>query len=224
MGKKIKLRAEDNHELDAYVSRPDREPIAGLVVLQEAFGVNQHIRSVVDGYAKDGFLAIAPALFDRIERGVELGYEGEDLQRGIALARQPNREDTIKDIAAALKYLREQTGKKAGVIGYCFGGTMAWLSATRLDPNAAVGYYGGYIASFASETPACPVMLHFGKLDQHIPKEDIDRVQAAHPEVSIHWYDAGHGFNCNDRVSYNAEAAKLARERSLEFLKKHLAE
>ena len=224
MDENVKLKADDGHELDAYISHPAGEPIAGLVVLQEAFGVNRHIRSVADGYAKDGFLAIAPALFDRIERGVELGYEGEDRQRGLALARQSNPADNVKDIAAALQYVREKTGRKVGVIGYCYGGTMAWLAATRLDPAAAVGYYGGHIAHFATETPLAPVMLHFGKLDQHIPKEDVDKVQAAHPEVSIFWYEAGHGFNCNDRASYNADAAKLARERSLEFLKKHLAE
>jgi len=223
MGEKVKLKADDSHELDAYVSLPAGKPIAGLVVLQEAFGVNRHIRSVADGYAKDGFLAIAPALFDRIERGVELGYEGEEMQQGIALARQSNPADTVKDIAAALQYVREKTGLKAGAIGYCYGGTMAWLAATRLDPSSAVGYYGGQIARFATETPLAPVMLHFGRLDQHIPKQDIDRVHAAHPEVSIFWYDAGHGFNCNDRASYTADAAKLARERSLEFLKKHLA-
>ncbi len=224
MDENVKLKADDGHELDAYISRPAGEPIAGLVVLQEAFGVNRHIRSVADGYAMDGFLAIAPALFDRIERGVELGYEAEDAQRGIALARQSNPVDNVKDIAAALQYVREKGGRKVGVIGYCYGGTMAWLAATRLAPAAAVGYYGGHIAHFATETPLAPVLLHFGKLDQHIPKEDVDRVQAMQPEVSIFWYEAGHGFNCNDRASYKADAAKLARERSLEFLKKHLAE
>ena len=224
MSENLKLKADDGHELDAYLARPAREPIAGLVVVQEAFGVNRHIRSVADGYAKDGFLAVAPALFDRIERGVELGYEGEDRQRGLALARQSNPADGMKDIAAALQYVRQQAGKKTGVIGYCLGGTMAWLAATRLDPDAAVGYYGGNIAQFVTERPSCPVMLHFGKLDQHIPKEDVDKLQAAHPEVSIFWYDAGHGFNCSDRASYSADAAKLARERSLEFLKKRLAE
>jgi carboxymethylenebutenolidase len=224
MGENVKLKADDSHELNAYVSHPAGEPIAGLVVLQEAFGVNKHIRSVADGYAKDGFLTMAPALFDRIERGVELGYEGEDRERGIALARQSNPADNVKDIAAALQYVREKTGMKAGVIGYCYGGTMAWLAAAWLDPAAAVGYYGGHIAHFATATPLAPVMLHFGNLDQHIPKEDVDKVQARHPEVSIFWYEAGHGFNCNDRASYNADAAKLARERSLEFLKKHLAE
>jgi carboxymethylenebutenolidase len=145
------------------------------VIIQEAFGVNRHIRSVADGYAKDGLLAVAPALFDRIERGVELGYDSADLQKGIALARQSNMADAVKDVAAALEYLRKQTARKRGIIGYCFGGTMAWLAATRLDPSAAVGYYGGHIAQFAQENPRCPVILHFGTLDKHIPKEDPSR-------------------------------------------------
>lgn len=222
MGEHIQLEAEDGHQFDAYVARPAIPPIAGLVVLQEAFGVNRHIRSVTDAYAADGFLAIAPALFDRKERGVELGYSGEDLQRGIGMARGMNHADTVKDVAAALEYVRRETGKKSGVIGYCFGGSMAWLAATRLNPDAAVGYYGGVIPQYAAENPRCTVMLHFGKQDAHIPKEAIDKVQAAHSEVQIFWYDAGHGFNTDDRASCNPHAAKLARERSLEFLRKHL--
>lgn len=222
MSETVRLKASDGHELDAYVSSPNETPLAGLVVIQEAFGVNRHIRSVADSYAKDGFLAVAPALFDRIERGVELGYEGADRQKWITLARQSNSTHAVMDVAAALEYLRKQAARRCGVIGYCFGGSMAWLAATRLDPDAAVGYYGGQIAHFARENPHCPVMLHFGTLDKHIPKEDIDRVQAAHPDVQIFWYEADHGFNCNDRASYNASAAKQARDRSLEFLKKHL--
>jgi carboxymethylenebutenolidase len=223
MSEHMKLKASDGHELDAYVAHPEGEPIAGLVVVQEIFGVNRHIRSATDGYAKDGFLAIAPALFDRYERGLELGYEGEDRQKAMTFIPKLNLEDALKDVAAALEYARRQTGKKCGVIGYCFGGTIAWLAAARLGVEAAVGYYGGHIAKFASEHPKAPVMLHFGKLDQHISKESIDPVQAANPDVPIFWYDnADHGFNCNDRASYNPEAAKLARERSLEFLKRHL--
>jgi len=140
----------------------------------------------------------------------------------IALARQSNPADAVTDVAAALGYLRNCTPKKCGVIGYCFGGTMAWLSATRLNPDAAVGYYGGHIANFAQENPRCPVMLHFGTLDKHIPKEDVERVHRAHPDVEIFWYEADHGFNCDDRASYNATAAKQAWDRSLEFLNKHL--
>jgi carboxymethylenebutenolidase len=222
MNEHVKLEASDGHQLDAYVAHPEKGPIAGLVVVQEIFGVNPHIRSVADGYAKEGFLAVAPALFDRYERGLELGYEGEDMQKARSLVSRLNLEDALKDTAAALEYARGQTGKKVGVIGYCFGGTIAWLAGARLGVNAAVGYYGGQIAKFADEHPKAPMMLHFGKLDQHISKESIDPVQAANPEVPVFWYDAGHGFNCNDRASYSAEAAKLAKERSLEFLKKHL--
>ncbi len=223
MGEHVTLRASDGHELDAYVARPSGAEIGGLVVVQEAFGVNSHIRSVADRYAEDGFLAVAPALYDRLERGVELGYSGEDMQRAIATARQGNPDDWVKDVAAALDYALGETGKKVGVIGYCLGGSVAWLAATRLDPAAAVGYYGGYIANFAGEKLKAPVMLHFGLEDQHIPKKEIDeKVAAAHPEVPIFWYQAGHGFDCNNRASHNPEAAKLARERSLEFLKKHI--
>jgi carboxymethylenebutenolidase len=221
MSKMVRLKASDRHELDAYLAEPSGAPIAGLVILQEAFGVNRHIRSLADGYAKDGFLAVAPALFDRFERGVELGYGGTDLQKGIAFARQSNPQDVMLDVAAALGYLRQHRPKPCGVIGHCFGGTMAWLSATRLDPDVAVGYYGGSIARFAQENPRCPVMLHFGTLDKHIPKEDVEQVHTAHPEVQIFWYEADHGFNCEDRSSYNAAAAKQARDRSLEFLKRH---
>jgi len=219
MSERVRLKASDSHELDAYVSWPSGAPISGLVVLQEAFGVNRHIRSVADGYARDGFLTVAPALFDRIERGVELGYEAADRQKGIALARQCNPQDVMNDVAAALGYIRNHKVLQGGVIGYCFGGTMAWLAATRLDPDRAVGYYGGQIAHFAQENPRCPVMLHFGTLDKHIPKEDIERVHTARPEVKIFWYEADHGFNCTDRSSFNAMAAKQARDRSLEFLK-----
>jgi carboxymethylenebutenolidase len=223
MGEKVKLKASDGHEFEAYVARPQGDPQAGLVVIQEAFGVNAHIRRVTDSYARDGFLAIAPALFDRTERGVELGYEGSDREKGLSLARQTDPGNAVNDVLAALEYLREQKAGKCGVIGYCMGGGIAWLAATRLDPDAAVGYYGGYIARFAHEKPRCPVMLHFGTLDKHIPKSDIDQVQKLHPEVQVFWYEAEHAFNTDDRSSYNPEAAKLARERSLEFLRKHLA-
>lgn len=224
MSEHVTLRASDDHELDAYVAHPQGAPIAGLVVVQEAFGVNHHIRSVTDGFARDGFLAVAPSLFDRVERNVELTYSSEDMQKGMALIRRGDQGDRLKDVAAALGYARRETGKKAGVIGYCLGGSIAWLAATRLDPDAAVGYYGSQIASFAGEKPRVPIMLHFGLDDTHIPKEDIDRkVHAPHPEVPIFWYEgAGHGFNCDDRAAYNPAAAKLARERSLEFLQTHL--
>jgi len=223
MSYQAKLTAGDGHELGAYVARPEGEPLAALVVVQEIFGVNRHIRSVADGYAQDGFLAVAPALFDRIERGVELGYEGTDMQRAMSFIPMLDVEKSVADVAAALQFAQSDSGAKVGVIGYCYGGTIAWLAATRLHA-AAVGYYGGRIANYAEEELSAPVMLHFGRRDAHIPVEEVERIQAAHFEVEVYWYDAGHGFNCDARGSYNAEAAGVARERSLRFLKKHLSQ
>jgi carboxymethylenebutenolidase len=223
MSEWVTLKAADGHDFSAYVARPEGEPIAGLVVVQEIFGVNAHIRSVADGYAKDGFLAVAPALFDRIERGVELGYEGTDMQKAVSFIPKLNADDSTADIAAAVEFAATETGKKVGIIGYCWGGSLAWIAACRLPISVAVGYYGGQITRFITETPAVPVMLHFGKQDAHIPAEEVDKIHAAHPDVEIYWYDAGHGFNCDARKSYDAPSAKEARERSLSFLKKNLA-
>jgi len=223
MGEYVKLKAADGHELSAYVARPSGKPLAGLVVVQEIFGVNSHIRSVADGYARDGFLAVAPAIFDRIERGVELGYDGADLQTAMSFIPKLDPDKALVDIAAAMEFAASETGKKVGVIGYCFGGTLAWVAAARLHPAVAVGYYGGRIGNYANEKLTAPVMLHFGKQDAHIPAEDVEKVHAAHPEVEIYWYDAGHGFNCDARGSYDKGAALEARERTLRFLKKHLA-
>ena len=222
MGEFIALKAVDGHELSAYVARPVGEPLAGLVVVQEIFGVNAHIRSVADGYAKDGFLAVAPALFDRIERGVELGYEGADMEKAMTFLPKLDVERSLADIAAAMDFAARSTGKKVGIIGYCYGGTLAWVAAARLHPASAIGYYGGRIGNYANEKITAPVMLHFGKQDAHIPPEEVEKVHAAHPEVEIYWYNAGHGFNCDARASFDPKAACEARERSLKFLRKHL--
>jgi carboxymethylenebutenolidase len=222
MSEYVTLTAADGNQLSAYVARPEGEPLGGLVVIQEIFGVNQHIRSVADGYAKDGFLAVAPALFDRIERGVELAYDGEDMQRARSFIPRLDVDKALADTVAAMEFAESETGKKVAVIGYCFGGTIAWLAATRHHSAAAVSYYGGRITNYAEEQLAVPVMLHFGKQDAHIPAEEVERIHAAHPEVEIHWYDAGHGFNCDARASYNHASAIQARARSLAFLKAHL--
>ena len=224
MGEFVKLKTADGVEIAAYVARPEGEPIAGLGVVQEIFGVNAHIRSVADGYAKDGFLAVAPAMFDRFEPGVELGYDAAGWKAAMSYVPKLNPVVSLNDVASAVDYAKAETGKKVGVVGYCFGGTMAWLSATRLKVGAAVGYYGGYIGNFATEKPNAPVMLHFGKLDEHIPPSVAEAVHAANPDVEIYWYDAGHAFNRDaDPAAYVAEAAELARERSVSFLKKNLA-
>jgi len=224
MSETVKLTSKDGSELEAYVAVPKSEPIAGLVVIQEIFGVNSHIRSVADGYAEDGFFVVAPALFDRFEKNVQLSYTGDDMKKAFEFYQKLNPDVAIQDVAAALDYAKAQTGKKVGTIGYCYGGLMSWLSATRLSPGASVGYYAGGIGNFAEETPTAPVMLHFGSLDTHIPAEQVKKVHAHHAEVQIYWYeDAEHGFNCDQRSSYNPDAAKLARQRSLEFLKKNLS-
>ncbi len=224
MSETATVKTGDGHILSLYVARPSTEPLAGLVVLQEIFGVNRHIRSVVDGFASDGYLAVAPGLFDRLEKNVELGYDGEDAKRGVALLKQTDTLKALADVDAALTFTRKESNRKTAVIGYCFGGLLAWLSATRLRPDAAVGYYAGRIGAYAAEAPQVPIQLHFGRLDTHIPAEDVEQVRAAYPEVEINWYDgAGHGFNCDMRATYNAQAAALARGRSLAFLRQHLA-
>ena len=208
----VTLTAADGNELSAYVARPEGEPLGGLVVVQEIFGVNQHIRSVADGYAKDGFLAVAPALFDRMERGVELAYDGEDMQRARSFIPRLDVDKALADTVAAMEFAASDSGKKVAVVGYCFGGTIAWLTAARHHPAAAVSYYGGRIANYAEEKLNAPVMLHFGRRDAHIPAEEVERIHAAHPEVEIYWYDAGHGFNCDARGSYDQASAIEARD------------
>ena len=223
MGTNIRLTAADGHEFDTYVAKPSSPAKAAVVVIQEIFGVNSHIRAVADDFAGQGFLALAPALFDRAKRQVELDYDPAGFSEGIRLATQIGLEAALKDVAAAIGEAKHQIGNDCvGVVGYCFGGTLAWLAATRIGPAAAVGYYGGRIAQHAGEIPCCPVMLHFGARDPHIPLSEIDAVRARHPELPVFSYDAGHGFNCDQRKDYDPQAAALARERTLEFLCKHL--
>lgn len=225
----IKLKASDGHELSAYVARPKDEAIGALVLVQEIYGVNAHIRSVADGYAKDGFLVIAPAIFDRFGHGIELTYEGDGQKRAMELYPKLKPAETLLDVAAAYVEAKK-AGKGIGVIGFCYGGLMSWLSATRgenlkMQPSCCVGYYPGGVGSVAKEEPSCPVMLHFGEKDDHIGKDQSEAVRAAHPEVEIFVYEgAGHAFNRDvDPGHYNAAAAKLAGERSLKFLKDHIA-
>ena len=228
MGQHRQLRAADGFAFGVYEAAPDGEPKGAVVVIQEIFGVNAHIREVADGYAADGYAALAPALFDRVERGVELGYDAEGMGRGRDIAFNGlDREDTLRDIQATV----EEAGKygPVGVVGYCYGGLMTWLSACDLDGIAcASAYYGGGIAGTLEReagvprAPKCPLVMHFGALDAHIPLSDVERIKAALDDVPVHVYDADHGFNCDHRASHHAESAALARERTLELFAAHL--
>jgi carboxymethylenebutenolidase len=221
MGTTLELSAADGHRLSAYRADPAGKPRGGLVVVQEIFGVNSHIRGVADGYAADGYLAIAPALFDRTERGVEIGYSQPEIDRGRAIMQKLSMEAALMDVAAALKAVA--SAGKAGIVGYCWGGTVAWVAAAKLDGLAcAVPYYGGGILANKDLKPHCPTMLHFGETDHAIPIAEVQAMKAARPELTVHIYPAGHGFNCDQRGSYHAESAKLARERTLAFFRKQL--
>ncbi len=222
MGSSIQIRAQDGFAFGAYQADPAGEAAGAVVVIQEIFGVNQHIREVADGYAAAGYVAIAPQIFDRVERDVELGYQDADMARGIELARQK------LDPALALLDLQasiEQAGRfgKVGVVGYCFGGLLCWRAACELDGvDAAVAYYGGGVTSEAERQPRCPVMMHFGERDAHIPVASVEAFSKAQSDVKVFVYPADHGFNCDHRASFDAGSAGTARERTLEFFSERL--
>ena len=217
MGKTLTLTASDGHKFSAYRADPQGKPKGGVVVIQEIFGVNQHMREVCDGVAKDGYAALAPALFDRAERGVELGYTEGDIARGRDLRAKLAWEDVLKDVAASIKAVAD--AGKVGIVGYCWGGSVAWRAATQLGGLAcAVGYYGGQITPFKDERPKVPVMLHFGETDASIPLTDVEAIKKAQPKLPIYVYPgAGHGFSCDHRGSYHAASASLARTRTMQF-------
>ena len=221
--KQRQLTSSDGFKLGAYEALPEGKPKAGVVVIQEIFGVNAHLREVIDAYAAEGYAAIAPQIFDRVERDVELGYEDQaEFDKGLKLAFEDlNMEETLKDLQAAVD--AASAYGKVGVVGYCFGGLLTWLSACELNGVAAASaYYGGGIAGEAKRSARCPVMMHFGEKDEHIPMSDVEKVRKAQPEVQVFLYDAGHGFNCNHRESYDAAATATAKERTLSFFAEHI--
>lgn len=212
--------AKDGHIVDLYVAKPKSEAVATVIVLQEIFGITDHIKDVCKQYAAHGYLAIAPALFDRIKKNIVLDYssfaEGRDYKM------QLQDEQVLLDIAAAAA--TAENDLKVAVIGFCFGGALSYLASTRLNLDCAISYYGGGIAEkYINQNPLCPIMYHFGALDPIIPSTDVAAIQSNHPEGVFHIYDnAGHGFNCSDRRDYHSESAKIAFARSLEFLKMHI--
>jgi carboxymethylenebutenolidase len=224
MNKMIELKAADGHVLSAYEVAPKGKPRGGIAIIQEIFGVNAHIRSVADGYADDGYHVIAPGLFDRHERGYDRGYSAEEIDAGIKIARSMNPAHMLHDLEATIKKLSEYG--KVAIVGYCLGGSLAFLAAAQLKGLACtVGYYGGMIAGNLDKKPKVPVMLHFGDQDQSIPAEAIDKIKAAvDPKmVQVFVYKgAGHAFNRHGNQAWHEPSAKLARERTLEFLRKHI--
>jgi carboxymethylenebutenolidase len=219
MGEFTTIMARDGHEFQSWLAAPPGRPRGAVLVLQEIFGVNGHIRAVTDDFAAQGYTAIAPALFDRIRRGIELDYTPAGMQEGRGYVKQLEPEATLRDVAAAMAVVKNSG--RCGVVGYCWGGKISYLAACRLRPACAVVYYGN--VKDVLGRPQCPVLFHFGSEDQSIPPADVAAIRAAHPQSPLYVYDgAGHGFNCDQRESYNPEAAALARSRTLEFLQRYL--
>lgn len=221
MGELTTIMARDGHEFQAWLVAAPGRARGALVVVQEIFGVNAHIRAVTDAFAAAGYTAIAPSLFDRIRRGIELGYSAQDMQQGAGYRAQISPETALKDIAAAAAVVRHSG--RVGVVGYCWGGMLAYLAACQLPLAAAVVYYGK-VAEHLERRPRCPVIYHFGSEDQSIPLADVERLRAAQPAAAVYVYaGAGHGFNCEQRASYDAQAAALARTRTLDFFGRYIA-
>lgn len=221
MGKFEAFMARDGHEFLAYLAAPAGPPRGAVVIIQEIFGVNAHIRAVTDSYAAEGYLAIAPSLFDRIRMRIELGYTPDERQEGMGYVKQLKPEQTLKDVAACINVVKH--AGRVGMVGFCWGGRITYQSACELPLACGVVYYGGGITQILDRKPKCPVMYHFGEKDQHITQDDVAKIRAAHPEGIFHIYPADHGFNRDVGATYDAKSAALARERTLAFLAKNVA-
>ncbi|MBI3197448.1 MAG: dienelactone hydrolase family protein [Rhodospirillales bacterium] len=222
MGDDIRLKSAAG-EIGAYLATPKGTAKGGIVVIQEIFGVNHHIKAVTDFFASQGYIALAPRFFDHIKTGIELGYTPDTIAEGRGYVMQAGFTDkAVQDTEAAIQELKKRDAKKVGVTGYCWGGTISWLAATRLKPDAVSGYYGGGIHGARSEKPTVPTQLHFGDKDMHIPMTHVNELRKLHPEVQIFDYPADHGFHCDERGSWDAAASKQAMARTLEFFGKHI--
>jgi len=222
VGRDIKLTASDNFQFVAYRADPASAPKAAIVVIQEIFGVNHHIRAVCDRLANEGYVAIAPSIFDRIEPNFTSGYSPDEIAVARKFVANPDWAAMLRDTQAAIDAVRDVG--PVGIIGFCLGGSVAYAAATKLAGlSAAVGYYGGAIARFADDKPQVPTQLHFGEKDASIPLSDVDMIRAKRPELEIHVYPgAQHGFHCDERASYDKKSAEIAWPRSLAFFAKHL--
>jgi len=211
----VAVTAGDGHQFQAYVANPREAPRGALVVLQEIFGVNGHMRTVVDSLAAEGYVCIAPCLFDRIRGGIVLDHTPSGIEEGIGYAMRLEPQNVVADIAAALEFVKD--AGRAGVVGFCLGGQLAYRAACVLPIACAVSYYGGNIPALLDQKPRCPVMYHFGERDKYIPLSDVEKIRRAHPEGIFHVYAAGHGFASDDRPAFDAVCAELARRRTLDF-------
>lgn len=220
MGEFTRLMARDGREFDAWLAPASGKPRGAIVVLQEIFGVNSHIRAVTDGFAAEGYVAIAPSLFDRVKRNVELGYTAQDVELGRGYVAQLKEEEILRDIQAAINVVKHAGA--VGVVGYCWGGAMAYLAACELPVAAAVDYYGTRTVQLLDRKPRVPVQYHFGAQDKSIPMENIEKIKAADPNGDFHIYPADHGFNCDQRAAYHEPSAREARARTLAFFEQHL--
>jgi carboxymethylenebutenolidase len=216
----LQLLAGDGIHLSAYVVKPQGRPRGAIVVVQEIFGVNSHIRRVAEQYAAEGYVAVAPAMFDRLQKGVDLGYDAASVQSGVGLMMKASNDGVIADLNAAIGAVAHAGA--VGMVGYCWGGRITYLAGCRTNIAAGVAYYGGGITQLLPTTPRCPMMFHFGEHDAHIPPADVGKIRAAFPQGVYHLYPAGHGFNCSDRADFDAASARLAFERSIEFFRKHI--
>jgi len=215
------IQASDGHKLYVYTAKPTGEIKGSIVVLQEIFGINRHIQSVADRFANDGFLAVAPALFDRVTPGIELGYTEAEIAQGIKLRQQLSWDKILLDVEAAYNLAKSQSDKGVAIVGYCFGGSATWRSATQLKLfQKAICYYGGEIYTHVDEQPNCPVIMHFGNKDTSITDQHVKLIEEAHPEIQVYKYDAGHAFNRDGSSNYDQKSAALAYQRTLEFLNK----
>ncbi len=220
MGEFTTLMARDGHEFQAYLAAPKGAPRGAIVVVQEIFGVNRHVRAVTDDFAARGYVAIAPAMFDRVRRGVDLGYDAAGMQEGVGYMLQVTRANILADLGAAIAVTRH--AGRVGIVGYCWGGLCAWYAAAELPVSCGVAYYGGRISQNLETLPKKPVMFHFGERDGHIPMSDVEAIRAAYPAGTYHTYPAGHGFNCNERPDFDAPSSALALERTLAFFADHV--
>jgi carboxymethylenebutenolidase len=222
VGEHINLNTAGTQCIGAYLAKPAGKPKGGIVIVQEIFGVNAHIRAVTDRYASFGYTAIAPAFFDHIENDVQLGYEGSNFKKGADLATQVGIDRAVQDVASAAESIA--SAGKIGVVGYCWGGTVAFVSALRLG-LPAVSYYGARNAQFLTEKPQAPAQFHFGEKDDSIPPEIVQKHRDALPQMEVYTYaTAGHAFNRDiDPKHYDAASAKLAQDRALAFFEKNLA-